>query len=192
MTLIERLGARWRATCKPLAPAADRARQRYQALARRERRLVTGAGLLLALALVFTLLVEPALDTARTLREELPRLRGQAALVADLTTQAAALRKHAAAPATALPTAADLGASLARAGLPADHWTLEPPGQGDSVTLAVTELPASALLRWLEDSTADWGLAVRQVALTRATNANGRPLPGLVNGRVTLALPARS
>lgn len=192
MTLIERLGAGWRATCKPLAPAADRARQRYQALAPRERRLVTGAGLLLALALVFTLLVEPALDTARTLREELPRLRGQAALVADLTTQAAALRKHAAAPATALPTAADLGASLARAGLPADRWTLEPPGQGDSVTLAVTELPASALLRWLEDSTADWGLAVRQVALTRATNANGRPLPGLVNGRVTLALPARS
>ncbi|MPT28462.1 MAG: type II secretion system protein M [Achromobacter sp.] len=192
MTLIERLGAGWRATCKPLAPAADRARQRYQALAPRERRLVTGTGLLLALALVFTLLVEPALDTARTLREELPRLRGQAALVADLTTQAAALRKHAAAPATALPTAADLGASLARAGLPADRWTLEPPGQGDSVTLAVTELPASALLRWLEDSTADWGLAVRQVALTRATNANGRPLPGLVNGRVTLALPARS
>lgn len=191
MTPIERLGARWRAAFKPLAPAADRARQRYQALAPRERRLVNGAGLLLGLALVFTLLVEPALGTVRKLREELPRLHGQAALVADLATQATALRRQAAAPATALPTATDLGASLERAGLPADHWKLEPAGQGDSVTLAVSELPASALLRWLELSASDWGLAVREIALTRATNANGRPLPGLVNGRVTLALPTR-
>lgn len=189
MTAIERLRAAWRAALQPLAPAAGRARQRYQTLAPRERRLVNGAGAVLALALVFTLLVEPALDTVRTLREQLPRLRGQAAAVADLTRQAATLRGQAAAPAATLPAPAEIGASLARAGLPADHWQLAAPGQGDSVTLALTEVPASALLRWLENVGADWGLAVTKVELTRAANPNGRPLPGLVNGSVTLALP---
>lgn len=191
MNPIERLSAAWRAALGPLAPATARARLRYQALAARERRLVDGAGIVLGLALVFTLLLEPALDSVRKLRDELPRLRGQAAAVADLTRQAAALRNTVAAPAATLPPAADIGASLARAGLPADHWRLDHPGQGDSVTLAVTDIPASALLRWLEHSVGDWGLTVGKVELTRATNANGRPLPGLVNGTVTLALPPR-
>ncbi|ALX83782.1 general secretion pathway protein GspM [Achromobacter denitrificans] len=191
MKPIERLSAAWRAALTPLAPAADRARQRYQALAPRERRPINSAGVLLGLALVFTILVEPALDSVRKLREELPRLRGQAAAVADLTRQAAGLRNQAAAPAATLPAAADVGASLARAGLPADHWKLEAPGQGDSLTLALTEVPASALLRWLENIAGDWGLTVGKADLTRAANANGRPLPGLVNGSVTLVLPAR-
>ncbi|CAB3867322.1 type II secretion system protein GspM [Achromobacter sp. CF-sbj1-Ac2-l] len=190
MTPTERLNAACRAVLTSLAPAADRARQRYQALAPRERRLVNGAGALLGAMLVFTLLVEPALDSVRKLREELPRLRSQAAAVAAITTQAMALRGRAAAPAAALPAVADIGASLERAGLPADHWKLDHPGQGDSVTLVVTEVPSSALLPWLEHAAGDWGLAVRQVELTRAANVNGRPLPGLVNGIIKLALPA--
>lgn len=191
MKPIERLSTAWRTALKPLAPAANHARQHYQALAPRERRLVSGAGVLLGLALAFTLLVEPAFNSTRKLREELPRLRGQAAAVADLTRQAAALRNKVATPPAGLPAAADIGASLARAGLTADHWKLDHPGQGDSLTLALTEVPSSALLRWLENSAGDWGLVVSKADLTRAANANGRPLPGLVNGSVTLALPAR-
>lgn len=191
MKPIERLTAAWHAARKPLAPAADRARQRYQALAPRERRLVNGAAALLGATLAFTILIEPALNTTRKLQGELPQLRGQAAAVADVATQAAALRGKAAAPAVTLPAAADISASLERAGLPADHWTLDHPGQGDSVKLSLTEIPSSALLRWLENAAGDWGLAVKEVDLTRAANANGRPLPGLVNGSVTLALPAR-
>ena len=191
MKPIERLHTAWRAARKPLAPAADRARQRYQALAPRERRLVNGAAALLGATLAFTILIEPALNTTRKLRDELPQLRGQAAAVANAATQATALRGKAAAPAATLPAAVDIGASLERAGLPADHWTLDHPGQGDSVKLSLTEIPSSALLRWLENAAGDWGLAVKEVELTRAANANGRPLPGLVNGSVTLALPAR-
>ncbi|RBL87232.1 type II secretion system protein M, partial [Streptomyces cavourensis] len=84
MTPLERLDAAWRAVRKPLAPAADRARQRYLALAPRERRLVNAAGALLGAVVVFTVLIEPALDTTRKLRDELPLLRTQAASVADL------------------------------------------------------------------------------------------------------------
>ena len=137
------------------------------------------------------MLIEPALTTTRKLRDELPLLRTQAASVADLGAQAMALRGKAAAPAATLPAAADIGASLERAGLPADHWKLDHPGQGDSVKLSLSEIPSSALLRWLENAAGDWGLAVKDVDLTRAANANGRPLPGLVNGSITLALPAR-
>ncbi|WP_025138961.1 type II secretion system protein GspM [Achromobacter sp. DH1f] len=191
MKPLERLDAAWRAVRKPLAPAAERARQRYLALAPRERRLVNTAGALLGAVVVFTVMIEPALTTTRKLRDELPLLRTQAASVADLGAQAMALRGKAAAPAATLPAAADIGASLERAGLPADHWKLDHPGQGDSVTLSLSEIPSSALLRWLENAAGDWGLAVKDVDLTRAANANGRPLPGLVNGSVTLALPAR-
>jgi len=191
MKPLERLDAAWRAVRKPLAPAADRARQRYLALAPRERRLVNAAGALLGAVVVFTMLIEPALTTTRKLRDELPLLRTQAASVADLGAQAMALRGKAAAPAATLPAAADIGASLERAGLPADHWKLDHPGQGDSVKLSLSEIPSSALLRWLENAAGDWGLAVKDVDLTRAANANGRPLPGLVNGSITLALPAR-
>ncbi|MBB1624409.1 type II secretion system protein GspM [Achromobacter sp. UMC71] len=191
MKPIERLHAAWRTVCKPLAPAADRARQRYQALAPRERRLVNGAAALLGAVVVFTVLIEPALNTTRKLRDELPQLRAQAALVADVAAQAVALRGKGAAPAATLPAAADITASLERAGLPADHWQLDHPGQGDSVKLSLNEIPSSALLRWLENAAGDWGLAVKAVELTRAANANGRPLPGLVNGSVTLGLPAR-
>lgn len=191
MKPLERLDAAWRAVRKPLAPAADRARQRYLALAPRERRLVNAAGALLGAVVVFTVLIEPALTTTRKLRDELPLLRTQAASVADLGAQAMALRGKAAAPAATLPAAADIGASLERAGLPVDHWKLDHPGQGDSVKLSLSEIPSSALLRWLENAAGDWGLAVKDVDLTRAANANGRPLPGLVNGSITLALPAR-
>ncbi|WYX59982.1 type II secretion system protein GspM [Achromobacter xylosoxidans] len=90
-------------------------------MAPRERLLVNGAAALLGAALVFTVLIEPALDSVRKLRDELPRLRSQAAMVADLTTQAATLRGKRTGPAATLPTAADIGASLDRAGLPADH-----------------------------------------------------------------------
>ncbi|MNW19137.1 hypothetical protein D3C71_2189920 [compost metagenome] len=44
-------------------------------------------------------------------------------------------------------------------------------------------------MRWLDGAGRDWGLAIAQVDLTRAANANGRPLPGLVNGKVVLIAP---
>jgi general secretion pathway protein M len=48
------------------------------------------------------------------------------------------------------------------------------------------------LLRWLDGAARDWGLAVKEVQLTRAANVNGRPLPGLVNGKVSLMAPQAS
>ena len=142
--------------------------------------------------MIFVTLIEPPLNTMRKLQAELPLLRGQAAAVADLTTQARALRQRSAAPVASLPTQAEVGASLERAGLPAAMWTLGTPESGKGLQLTLNQAPSSALLPWLDGAGQDWGLSTQQVELTRATNPNGRPLPGLVNGHVTLTLPEPS
>lgn len=191
-SFLPRLHGVWQSLRKPIDPALARARQRYVALAPRERRLVTGAAALLGAAVVFVTLIEPPLNAVRKLQAELPLLRTQAATVADLTTQARALRQRAAAPAATLPSDAELGASLDRAGLPQGMWTLAPAEPGPGVALTLNQAPSSALLRWLDGAGRDWGLATQHVELTRATNPNGRPLPGLVNGRVVLTLPAKT
>lgn len=192
MTLIQRLQHAWQSVRKPVEPALARARQRYEALAPRERRLVTGAAVLLGAVVVFVGLIEPPLNTVRKLQAELPALRTQAATVADLTAQARSLRQRSATPAAALPTTAELGASLERAGLPPAVWTLGPPESGAGVQLALNQAPSSTLLRWLDGAGRDWGLATHKVELTRAANPNGRPLPGLVNGKIILALPEKA
>lgn len=188
MKPLYRLQAAWQAARKPVDPALARARQRYQALAPRERRLVAGAALLLGAVVVFVTLVEPALNTVRKLQADLPGLRAQAATVADLTAQAAALRQRSAAPGGSMPSTQELAASLERAGLPAGQWTLADAEAG-GVELVLDQAPSSALMRWLDGAGRDWGLAISQVDLTRAANANGRPLPGLVNGKVVLLPP---
>lgn len=192
MTLNQRLQHAWQSVRKPVDPALARARQRYAALAPRERRLVTGAAALLGAAIVFVVFIEPPLNTVRKLQAELPALRTQAASVADLTSQARSLRQRSAAPAASMPTPAELGASLERGGLPVGMWTLGQPESGSGVRLELNQAPSSALLRWLEGAGRDWGLATQKVELTRAANPNGRPLPGLVNGQVTLALPDKA
>lgn len=192
MKLPQALHAAKQSLAKTLTPALTRAGHRYRALAPRERRLVSAAGLLLGAALVFVTLIEPPMNTLRKLQAELPALRGQAATVADLTAQATALRHKSAPPTGAMPSAAELGASLERAGLGAELWTLGEPEQGSGVLLTLKQAPSSALLRWLDGAARDWGLAVKEVQLTRAANVNGRPLPGLVNGKVSLMAPQAS
>lgn len=189
MKLPQALHAARQSLAKTLAPALARAGRRYQALAPRERRLVTAAGLLLGAVLVFVTLIEPPLNTLRKLQAELPAVRGQAATVADLTAQATALRRKSAAPAGVMPSAAELAASLERAGLSPELWALGEPEGGPGVLLTLKQAPSSTLLRWLDGAARDWGLAVKEVELSRAANINGRPLPGLVNGKVSLMAP---
>lgn len=196
MTAIERLQQQWasaRVTLRrALDPTLTRARQHYLALAPRERRLVTVAAAVLGTAVVYITLIEPPLNAVRKLHAELPALRGQAASVADLTSQARALRQGSGSRAVVAPTPAELGATLERAGLPATMWTLGQPESGAGMQLTLNQAPSSALLRWLDGAGRDWGLATQQVVLTRATNPNGRPLPGLVNGDITLIAPSAS
>ena len=102
MNLIDKLHASWRASQQRYAPpstAPAKAGRRW----RRERRLVLCAGAVLGAALVWTLLIEPPLKTLNQYRDELPKLRAQAAQVADLTAQADLLRRRAPPPPAPCP-----------------------------------------------------------------------------------------
>ncbi|MBO9356168.1 type II secretion system protein M [Bordetella petrii] len=176
----------------------QRARAWYAHRPRREQQLLAGAGALAAAALVFLVLIEPAWSTLARARHELPGLRTQAAAVADLTAQVRALRRQGAGTANAsVPSVAELDASLRRAGLPDDSWSLSeaPMAAGASdrpaaaISLALREAPSAALFRWLDTAARDWRLSVSDAELTRATLATGRRLPGRLNGTLTL-LPA--
>ena len=186
MNLIDKLHASWRASQQRYAPV-HRARQGWQALAPRERRLVLCAGAVLGAALVWTLLIEPPLKTLNQYRDELPKLRAQAAQVADLTAQADLLRRRAPAASSAMPAAEELAASLTRAACRPSNgsWSrpkANPRAGPDRASGAV--IGADELARRRQPRL---GLTVAGAELERAANPHGRPLPGLVNGRVTLA-----
>ncbi|WP_041862937.1 type II secretion system protein GspM [Bordetella petrii] len=191
-----------------LAPWAARAaawRQRalswYALRPRREQRLLACAGALLAAALVFLLLVEPAWSTMTRTRQELPDLRAQTATVAELTAQVRALRRRDAGAATASPSPGELTASLRREGLPDSVWSLElstakapqpnaeAAAPASAIRLNLREASAAALFRWLDTAARDWRLSVADAELARATNPAGQRLPGRLNGALTL-LPA--
>lgn len=173
-----------------LAPLLDQARQRHQALSARERRLLHALALLAAAALAYLLLIEPAARDVQRLRAELPALRTQAAQVAGFVRDAAALRRQTAAARRELPPAADVQASLARAGLGSKQGALAAADGGLRLTLA--QAPAARLMRWLQACEQDWGLTVKQADLVRAANPYGRLLPGLVDGTLLLDLPDKA
>lgn len=191
MNVIETLHRSWRASQQRFSPAVDKTRLRWQALAPRERRLVIVASAVLGAALTWTLLIEPPLKTLAQQRDALPKLRAQAALVADLTAQASALRRQSPAMVAALPATSEIAASLSRAGLSSEQWKLEPTeGKPPAIVLTLRQASSAVLMNWLDGASRDWGLSVSSVDLDRATNPHGRPLPGQVNGRITLTSAA--
>ena len=87
-----------------------------------------------------------------------------------------------------MPAAEELAASLTRA-RPVGRAMEAGAGrrQIPALVLIVRQAPSSVLMNWLDGASRDWGLTVAGAELERAANPHGRPLPGLVNGRVTLA-----
>lgn len=192
-----RFQTHWQDALARMAPPWRRARQAYQALAPRERRLVCAAAALAACTLTYGVLLEPAAKTVSTLQDQLPELRTQAAIVTALSSQAIAQRRSSKRTQPTLPERSEISASLAAAGLAAPQWSIDPPASTPStgssagaLSITLQAAPASAVLRWIDTIAFDWGLTVKQLELTRATNAGGRPLPGLVNGSVTVNTPS--
>lgn len=170
-----------------------RIRRDFQAwlarLAPRERRLLGAGAAVAGAAIVWLLLIEPAMKTVRDLGAELPKLRAQSATVADLTARARSLQRGGTATAGALPTDAELRASLRQSGLAENQWAVVPPdgkADGQRLTLSFTEAPSVAALRWLDGAPRDWRLVVVDVDMTRPRDADDRRLPGRLSGTVTL------
>jgi general secretion pathway protein M len=166
-------------TDEPSASAvSQQLSQRWQALADRERLLLTVGGLVLGLALLWWVALAPAWRTVRAAPQQLESLDVQLQNMQRLSTEAKALRAM-----PPLPAAAAQAALTAAAQRLGDKAKLSL--QGERAVLQITHLPGDQLAAWLAE--------VRISARARAVEAQLTRTPqGDYAGSVVLATGARS
>lgn len=144
-----------------------------------EQRFLTAGGAVVALALVYSVLVEPALDGRASLRASLPLLRQDAADMQALARQAGAL-SGAVRVAPPLMTRESLNAALAGAGLTPQSLSVT----GEYAKLQFKGVGFTNLLAWLADQRRDGRIAVQEATIT--SPAGSAPPAGLVDATLTL------
>lgn len=160
-------------------------------LGRRERRLVVGGTLVVAVVLIETFAIEPGLEWLEGRRRF---VEGRAATLAEMRRSAAEvarLRDAGGAKGTvgkeSLPDESLLSLADRTAkeqGLGAALKRVEPEGEG-RVRLWFDKVPFEGLMAWLE------GLATRHGARVENITLDREETPGLVRARVGLAWPER-
>ncbi|WP_166886149.1 type II secretion system protein GspM [Pantoea sp. Cy-639] len=135
------------------------ARQRWQALAPRERRAVTLAGLLLGALFGWQVLTAPALARIEHWQAETPRLRSQAQALDALLAQHSVVTGS---------LSEALAQSLEQAGLTAQSRLSD---TGDGWQLDWQQAPAEAAMAWLQGVPSRYGLSVGRLTLRRDPEA---------------------
>jgi general secretion pathway protein M len=148
---------------------------------RRERSMVGSAAGVVAAALVFALLVEPAWTTRARLATGLPQLQEQLAELEALREEARVLRQQGLGRDTAGSVRTDAERSLARAGLVA---TLRSDGER-SVTVSAPSVQAQAWFAWMEAFAREARLRISHASVARAA------APGMVQAEVAFEVPGR-
>lgn len=147
-------------------------RERWSALAPRERWLVHGAATAVALLLIWSIAVRPATQILRTVPAQLDALDAQAATMQGLASEARELR---ATPAiSAAQASVALKAASVRLGDKAKLVV-----QGERVVLTVNGIGATVLREWLQE--------VRAAARARPLEANLTRAAQGFNGSIVLA-----
>ena len=143
---------------------------------REQRILLAGMAAVLA-ALIYLLLVSPALSGIERYQRSLPQMRQQVAQLQALTQEAVMLPQgEAAAPASAPLTREGLEAALQRRGLKAESLSVS----GEIVRLQFASASFSALTEWMNEARAAFQLAVTEATVT------GQPTPDIVKASLTL------
>ncbi|MBU6260998.1 MAG: type II secretion system protein M [Burkholderiales bacterium] len=136
----------------------------WRALAARERRLVAFAAAALALFLLWTLALQPALRTLREAPVQLDALEAQLQVMRSEATEAAALR--ATPPVDPAQASAALKAATERLGA-AGKLSL----QGERAVLSVSGIGTAALGDWLAEARS--GARARPIEATLTRSGNG-------------------
>ncbi len=159
----------------------DRLKQFWLERAPRERAILVGGGLLLVIAVLYLLLIEPAFTGIRRLERSLPQQRAQAAEVESLLAEVKVLRgKPQAATVSADEVRGAIEASLKRSGLKAAR--VVPLTDGD-MQLTFTDVPFGVWATWLAGIERELG------ARTTSVVVNGKPAnPGNVDAELALRL----
>ena len=150
----------------------------WQARTARERSFLSIAAIVVTLGLAYALLIDPALSGRDQLRTELPTLRQQAALMHQLSREAATLARKPLPPAPAL-SKQSIESSLAGKGLSARDLRVS----SNMVVLKLRAVPFSALLGWLDNTRKSLRLVVSEAELTALERE------GMVNASLTLHQP---
>lgn len=147
----------------------------WNARTAQERRYLAVGGSVVALALVYSLFVEPAVEGRANLKKALPELRQQAAQLQAMAAEAQAL-KGAGMPQVAPMTQESLTASLAARSIKAESITMT----GEFAKLQVKEVAFANLVTWLDAQRSESRILVQDMDLS----AQGAE--GMVGGTLTL------
>lgn len=156
----------------------DEARQAWQRLAPRERRVLRVAALVLPPLLLWFALVDPALQRIDHWQAELPRLRAQAQTLETVLAEAGVGQ--------ALPPGeadARLRETLGRAGL-TEHVRLG--GEPGRWQVQLDGAPAPVLMEWLLGGLPSVPVRVREVRLRRDGERDGEAAEGRLTGVIEL------
>ncbi|TWI63095.1 general secretion pathway protein M [Pseudoduganella lurida] len=147
----------------------------WAARTEQERRMLAIGGAVVGLALVYSLLVDPALTNRERLRRTLPELRQEAATLQALATQAAQLSAQA--PVQALPLSREaLTAALAARGLATQSLVMT----GEYVKIEWKGVPFAGLVTWMDAVARENRLLVQDAKISAVDTA------GLVDATLTL------
>lgn len=153
-------------------------RQRWAALAPREQALVAGAGALVALALLWWILLAPAIATLRSADAQHRSLGAQLQQMRRLQAQAQAMQAQ---PRQSRDDAMRQLETAIRQHLGVTaRYTIA----GERVTVTLANAPAAGLAQWLSDVRTNAHALPGEARLTR--NANGG-----WDGTLVVTLPAR-
>ncbi|ANN74327.1 type II secretion system protein GspM [Bordetella bronchialis] len=164
---------------------AERASRYWTRLTPRERRLLRALGAILTAAAVFALGLRPAWRDIERWRDELPRLRAQAAAVDALVQEARALKREQGNRIPARDMEEALRASLARAALGGTQQVGKTPDD-KAWRIAFDDASPAALFDWLAHAPAFLHLRVVQVHIVRPRDSLGRPIPARATGTLVL------
>ncbi len=146
----------------------------------RERKLLLLMTASVLLAVIYLLLINPALTGRAQLQKRLPVLRQQAAELHVLARQAVELRNSQNAASTEAPTEDSVGSAMVRSGLKPQSVMQT----GNAVKVQLTSAPFSGIISWLNDMQQSAGLVVADAQIEVL------PTVDTANGTITLRQPA--
>lgn len=157
----------------------ERGATAWAARTAQERKFLTVGGVVIGLALLYLVLISPALDGRDRLHRSLPQLRQQSAEVQALAEQVQALAGQPAGAPSAAPGLVSrevLAASMTARGLDPAALSMS----GELVTLQLSNVAFANLVAWLDEQRRDLRLEVQEAQFS-AQDAQGH-----VNGSLTL------
>jgi general secretion pathway protein M len=158
-----------------IAAARGRATAFWLARSEQERKFLSAGGAVLLLALLYAVLIDPAVTGRARLKQALPQLRQQAAQMQSLATEATTLAAEPATQVTPMTREA-LAASLSARGLSPQSLTMT----GEYAKLQLTGVSFANLMAWLDAQRRENRVTLQEGAVSALNTA------GQVDANLTL------